>query len=379
MRRAAHPLRRTDCGEPIVANRVCEPASANAGNFKGPFNVPRLTIIIPATGDDQRLEETLGSVLRHRPADCEVVVAHDGAYADPYDLGDEVRFVSIRPGASITALLNVGLGATRAPWLHFLWPGCEVSEHWTDAAASHFREANVAAVAPWVGLEETGAVGCVYRVGGRRSANSESAGARGGAVLSPLARAAFFRAESLRAIGGFDECLGPDWTMIDASLALHRRGETVVGQVHSRVFAEHSPVKESGGAFRQARDAERVFWRHSASFAHAVAHAGHVIGDSLRAIASLTAPAVVVGRAMGAIDAARGKRGSGVIRSAESDGPMRPHDVQRESGNAREARGESAQGEEGQGQTVKCDANAWRTDRPHAAREPRAARSISAL
>ena len=53
------------------------------------FSVPRLSIIIPHR-NDQLLEETILSVLENRPRDCEIIVAHDGSYCDPYQLVDEV-------------------------------------------------------------------------------------------------------------------------------------------------------------------------------------------------------------------------------------------------------------------------------------------------
>ena len=318
--------------------------------------MPRLTIIIPATGNDQRLEETLSSVLRHRPADCEVIVAHDGAYADPYDLGDEVRFVQIRPGASATALLNVGLGAARSNWLHVLWPGCEVVENWIVAAAERFRDEEVAAVAPWVGQGAVGALGCFYRHGASRIDSGEAVAA-GRGTLAPLAKASFFRASSLRAIGGFDEWLGPDWAMIDAALALQERGERVARAESSRVIAKPEPVDESGGRFRQARDAERVFWRHRASFGDALRHAIGLVGESLRGMFNLTAPAAIAGRALGAIDASRGKRRSGVLRSVAGDDPTDASHAPR------------GDGDNGAG---------WRADRAHAAtREPRSGQSLS--
>ena len=71
--------------------------------------MPRLSIIIPHRNNDQRLEETILSVLENRPRDCEVIVVHDGSYRDPYDLGDEVVYVQEEPNSSAVELLNAGL------------------------------------------------------------------------------------------------------------------------------------------------------------------------------------------------------------------------------------------------------------------------------
>ena len=61
--------------------------------------MPRLAIIISAVGSIEALENTLVSVLENRPADCDVVVVHSKPYSDPYELKNEVRFVSAPRGS----------------------------------------------------------------------------------------------------------------------------------------------------------------------------------------------------------------------------------------------------------------------------------------
>ena len=58
---------------------------------------PRLSIVIPAA-DTAALEETLVSVLENRPADCEIIAALAVPYADPWNIGEEVRFMQAPPG-----------------------------------------------------------------------------------------------------------------------------------------------------------------------------------------------------------------------------------------------------------------------------------------
>ena len=94
--------------------------------------MPRLAIVISAVGNVQSLEGTLVSVLENRPADCEIVVALNRPYADPYELKGEVRFVTAR-GATVAGI-NQALAATRAPFVHLLASGCQVTEGWTDEA-----------------------------------------------------------------------------------------------------------------------------------------------------------------------------------------------------------------------------------------------------
>ena len=66
----------------------------------------RLAIVISAAGNVESLEATLLSVLENKPADCQIIVALNEAYSDPYDLKDEVRFVTSRAGAGPIECLN---------------------------------------------------------------------------------------------------------------------------------------------------------------------------------------------------------------------------------------------------------------------------------
>jgi len=66
--------------------------------------VTQLSIVIPATGTQEQLDQTLVSVLENRPSDCEVIVPHAFDYKDPYDLHDEVTFV----GSAAENLVSLG-------------------------------------------------------------------------------------------------------------------------------------------------------------------------------------------------------------------------------------------------------------------------------
>ena len=102
--------------------------------------MPRLAIVISAAGSVDALEATLVSVLENRPAGCEVLVALTRPYADPYDLKDEVRFLTPPRRTSPVAALNLALASVQSPVVHVLAAGCVVSEGWTNAALSHFAD-----------------------------------------------------------------------------------------------------------------------------------------------------------------------------------------------------------------------------------------------
>jgi cellulose synthase/poly-beta-1,6-N-acetylglucosamine synthase-like glycosyltransferase len=66
---------------------------------------PRLSIIIPAPGDETTLEETLVSVLENRPENSEIVVVLGFGYHDPWSVGEEVRFIQapmVRTGLHVS-------------------------------------------------------------------------------------------------------------------------------------------------------------------------------------------------------------------------------------------------------------------------------------
>ena len=178
----------------------------------------RLAIVISDVGNHELLERTLASVLPNRPADCEILVALNRPYADPYELKDEVRFLDPPPRrASFGTLLNQALATTRAPFVHVLAAGCEIHEDWAEEALWRFGDRQIAAVAPLVFAaeqrESVFAAGVEYRRGGKRclvgQGLTELASDVKSAMLGPAAFAAFYRKAALDFVGGFGAQLGP--------------------------------------------------------------------------------------------------------------------------------------------------------------------------
>ena len=111
--------------------------------------LPHVTILVPVGGDLAAFETSLISVLENRPADAEVIVAHDGSYDDPFDLQDEVRFVradSSRVGDLITA----GAAEARARFVHVIADGVRATPEWLEAGLRPFDDPHVGAVSPLV-------------------------------------------------------------------------------------------------------------------------------------------------------------------------------------------------------------------------------------
>ena len=109
----------------------------------------RLSIIVPLQGDALAFEATLISILENRPADAEVVVCHDGSYDDPFDLCDEVKFVTTQSN-SFMDLISAGAAAASGRFAHVVSGGLEVTSDWTDAALEKFEHFDCGSVAPIV-------------------------------------------------------------------------------------------------------------------------------------------------------------------------------------------------------------------------------------
>ncbi|MEO1526499.1 MAG: hypothetical protein AAFX06_13770 [Planctomycetota bacterium] len=111
--------------------------------------IPRVSILVPFQGDDAAFEETLVSVLEHQPAGCEVVVAHNGTYTDPFELGDEVKFAVAR-SSNLVDLIRDGFEATRSQFVHILAPGLVADSDWISEALEPFERSHIASVVPAV-------------------------------------------------------------------------------------------------------------------------------------------------------------------------------------------------------------------------------------
>ncbi|MCA9136299.1 MAG: hypothetical protein KDB00_06060 [Planctomycetales bacterium] len=115
---------------------------------------PRVSIVIPLQRDEQLFEATLLSVLENQPADCQILAAHNGTYSDPFQLGDEVTFVTAR-SSNLVDLVRDAFGATTAPIVHVIGTGMKASTDWLDPAIASFTESDVAAAAATLVSEQT--------------------------------------------------------------------------------------------------------------------------------------------------------------------------------------------------------------------------------
>lgn len=107
----------------------------------------RLSIVVPYLGDAVAFEDSLVSVLENRPAGTEVCVAHDGSYQDPFDLGDEVRFIEAK-SADLPSLIAAAAEVATGRVIHILGNGCRATEGWTVSPVEALADEPCGFVAP---------------------------------------------------------------------------------------------------------------------------------------------------------------------------------------------------------------------------------------
>lgn len=131
----------------------------------------RISIVVPHLGDDVAFEESLVSVLENRPANSEVCVVHDGTYADPFELADEVRFVTA-DSSDLPKLMAMGAAAAAGQVVHFIGNGVRATYDWTATAVERFASDDVAIVAPLAISEASGKVAAAGWCDSRRDVSA---------------------------------------------------------------------------------------------------------------------------------------------------------------------------------------------------------------
>ena len=241
----------------------------------------RLSVVIPSHNRTDLLGRCLASVQRHVPAGAEIVVVDDGSLDGAVSAAARtfsgVRTVRLEKQSGFCTAANAGLQTATYPIVELLNDDTEVEAGWAEAALRWFDDPTVAAVAPLVlrqcdaeGPPRIDSAGDRYYLGGvagkrghGRFLTAEYLNAR--PVFGASASSAFYRRESVLAVGGFPESFGAYFEDVDLSFRLHWAGYRVVYEPASRV--QHCVSASYGRPGRQllaqqARNEERVFWRN---------------------------------------------------------------------------------------------------------------------
>ena len=109
--------------------------------------IPRLSIVIPIGRDIAAFESTLISVLENPVHGSEILACHDGSYQDPFELGDEIRFV-IADSENPLDLISAGASQARGRFVHVLSGGLRATSGWLDEALEEFEAYDCGVVTP---------------------------------------------------------------------------------------------------------------------------------------------------------------------------------------------------------------------------------------
>lgn len=205
--------------------------------------MPRLSIIIPFTGDEVALEATLISVLENRPADCEILISHDGSYRDPYCLGDEVLFIETAQPATEAALVNEAVRGAISPVLHILRAGVQVKDSWVDEPLRTLTDREISMVLPIYldqqsGQEYSGLD--LSQLWCRKLVLADEAVGEG--RLGPLLAGCFIRRRVLLALDGLRSDIAITAAEAELGLALRQIGALVVPSDFSTIQVPSSLI-----------------------------------------------------------------------------------------------------------------------------------------
>ncbi len=239
---------------------------------------PCLSIVIPSHNRPDLLRLCLASVLRHKPADAEILVVDDASPGHAVSLVVKefggVKVLDLNRRRGFCAAVNAGIRAANGPIVELLNDDTEVSAGWAEAGLLPFADPQVAAVAPLVlcGGDPpcVDSAGDRYFVGGIAGKRGHGLALdptylQGGEVFGASASSAFYRREALLEVGAFPEEFGAYFEDVDVSFRLHWAGYRVVYQPAARVW--HRVSASHGKPTRrlleqQSRNEERVFWRN---------------------------------------------------------------------------------------------------------------------
>lgn len=122
-------------------------------------SIPQLSIVVPVGHDVPAFETSLVGVLENRPERCEVLVAHDGRYDDPFELTDEVRFVESAKG-DLVHLIQEGARQARGRFVHVIGEGVRASADWTVDPIARLDQVDVGFIAPTIRHRDGSVLAC---------------------------------------------------------------------------------------------------------------------------------------------------------------------------------------------------------------------------
>lgn len=230
------------------------------------------SIIIPLIGREQAFDDTLASVLRSKSADCQIIVAHDGTYSDPYDLRREVTFVQSDDGSdSVAALLNAAIPSATCAMTAIVKPGSELPEGWNESVASAFDDQSVGSVAaPIVHADTQDRIatgGVILGAGLNRKlvGAGQRLGKRSTKKLRPLGPtlwAGFYRTSLLQVVAPLCEQMAPCYLDVEIALAARSLDLSCHWLPEVAIYIDQPKAIQAEARQPHGRSAQRAARRH---------------------------------------------------------------------------------------------------------------------
>jgi GT2 family glycosyltransferase len=242
----------------------------------------------------------LRSVGAHAPKSTQVIVIDDGSIT-----GSVGRATGEFPGVEVirherprgfAVAANRGIAAARGSVIELLNDDTQVTPGWAESALAHFADPTVGSVAPLVfqgpsnGKPLIDSAGDEYDLGGfarkrGRGQRMSEQFANPCEVFGASASSAFYRADVLRAVGGFPEDFGAYFEDVDLAWRIRRAGFRTMYEPRSVVWHQvGSSYRNNRNLIeRQSQNEERVFWRNVPNVWRALPRHGAVlIGKAIR-------------------------------------------------------------------------------------------------
>jgi GT2 family glycosyltransferase len=264
---------------------------------------PACSVVIPSYNGRHLLATCLASIERHRPGHrtIEVIVADDGSTDGTPDWVVEaypdVHLVRLERNAGFCRAANAGISAARGDVVQLLNNDTEVESGWIEAGLAPFANPGVGAVAPLVLVRSdpsrVDSAGDSYAVFGWPSKRGHGQEASYWSTHPPdrvfgaSGSSAFYRAEVLRAVGGFDPSFGSYYEDVDLAFRLRWAGYECVFAPSCRILHDLSASYDHASPSlqrRMARNAELLFWSNlpiSRLVAAAIPHAAFTLAQGL--------------------------------------------------------------------------------------------------
>lgn len=265
--------------EPVPTSQVS--ASVSGPGTLPASDAPLCSIVIPTYNGRALLANCLASLGQHLPHEhswtTEVIVVDDASTDDTADwLAAHfpwVRLVRRERNGGFCAAANAGIAAARGHFIHLLNNDTEVTPGWLEAGLAPFSDPTVGSVAPLVLVrsnpQRVDSAGDSYSLAGWPTKRGHGQPAERWIdrpledVFTASGSSAFYRAEALRQVGGFDPLLGSYYEDVDLGFRLRWAGYRCVFTARSQILHEISATYNHARPTlqrRMARNAELVFW-----------------------------------------------------------------------------------------------------------------------